>query len=196
MNHINNYDLILPLLDFKSKDVFYYIQIIKRKKEHPELGSNNIVIKDYHITSIDYLDMKMPEIKALCDMHNARAYINVIAKSFEKAAYHLLRKVSEQILNKEFKACRRSYESICGLSATNTGDKRWIIDIDSKEPQEYFDKMIAEINAIEPIGPKLLVHLPTKNGSHLIVKPFNIAKFKRSGIDIHKNNPTILYCLK
>lgn len=41
----------------------------------------------------------------------------------------------------------------------------------------------------------LFAEIPTMNGCHLITKPFNLQKFKEKfpEIDVHKNNPTILY---
>lgn len=36
---INNLNQIKELLNFESEDVFYHLQVLKRKKEHPELGS-------------------------------------------------------------------------------------------------------------------------------------------------------------
>lgn len=52
-----------------------------------------------------------------------------------------------------------------------------------------------EINTIEPKGDKILAVIPTLNGVHLITKPFNLQKFKELYplIDVHKNNPTLLY---
>lgn len=50
---INNLELIKPLLKFESEDDFYYLQILKRKKDQtPEenaLGRNNNArtIKNY-----------------------------------------------------------------------------------------------------------------------------------------------------
>jgi hypothetical protein len=40
--------------------------------------------------------------------------------------------------------------------------------------------------------------VPTKNGIHLITNPFNLNAFKFGfpNIDVHKNNPTILYIPK
>ena len=37
--------------------------------------------------------------------------------------------------------------------------------------------------------------IPTKNGLHLICRPFNSAKFchKYPEVDVHKDNPTILF---
>lgn len=52
---INNLELILPLLEFLSEDDFYHLQIIKRKKEHPELGSNSYVVKTYYITPVCFI---------------------------------------------------------------------------------------------------------------------------------------------
>lgn len=41
----------------------------------------------------------------------------------------------------------------------------------------------------------LFAEIPTMNGCHLITKPFNLQKFKEKfpKIDVHKNNPTVLY---
>lgn len=189
---INNLERIKTLLKFDSEDDFYHLQIIKRKKEHPELGSNSYVVKTYYIRSVEYLEKKMPEIIALCDFHNARGCINLNRRSFEKMAFHLLRKVADQIMNKDFKSARKAFESVCGAYA-NEPEKKWIIDIDG-----HWDKMIRaekiekEIDALEPVGPKRIATLHTKNGIHLIVKPFNKSKVSFTD-DIHKDNPTILY---
>ena len=49
INHIKD------LLVFESADDFYFLQILQRKKENPQLGSNSRVIKNYYITSTQYL---------------------------------------------------------------------------------------------------------------------------------------------
>lgn len=186
---INNFEQIKSLLNFDSEDTFYHLQILKRKKEHPELGSNSYVVKTYYIKSIEHLKRVFPEIKNICDFHNARAYINLNKRSFERIAYHTLKKVTDCILNKDFKSVRKAYESVCG--AFSTGDKLWIIDIDdnnfdSSNIIEYIDKQ-------KPIGPKVVAKIPTKSGYHLIVKPFNASLFSMFEVDLHHNNPTILY---
>jgi hypothetical protein len=45
---------------------------------------------------------------------------------------------------------------------------------------------------------KIYTMVPTKTGCHLITKPFNMQTFKEKypTVDIHKDNPTILYCKK
>jgi hypothetical protein len=74
---IDNIQLILPFLKFESKDDFYYLQILQRKKENPQLGSNSRVIKNYYITSEKYLLDRYNEIKKLCEVFNARAMIRL-----------------------------------------------------------------------------------------------------------------------
>ena len=188
---VDNLELIKPFLVFDSEDDFYHLQIIKRKKENPELGSNSYIVKTYSITSVDHLEKVYPEIKAICDFHQARAGINLNVRSFEKIAFHALRKLTDVIMNKDFKSARKSYDSVCGSFSAGK-NKSWIIDIDVSDMDVV--KSIAEsISEIEPKGDKVKTVLPTKNGFHLITTPFNLSKLGFSEIDIHKNNPTILY---
>lgn len=196
-NKIDNFEKIKSLLSFQNDDEFYHLQILKRKKENPEIGSNSYVIKTYYISSLDYLDKKKKEIVELCHSENARAYINLNPKSYEQAAYQTLKKITNIIMNKAYSQCRKAFDSVAGsLSATR--DKKWIIDID--EPA-WSPLMLTRINYhCEPIcddvnDTKVYDIIPTKNGFHIITKPFNLKKFRENypDIDIHKNNPTILY---
>ena len=201
MKNINNLKQIAELLIFDSEDTCYHLQIIKRKKEHPELGSNSYIVKTYYIQNIEYLEMKMPEIISLCNFHNARAGINLNRRSFEKLAFQMLKKVTDCILNKDYRAVRKSYESVCGQFSSDK-DKKWIVDIDIKD-LDFCTKLEAELIKLEPFGQKVKSIIETKNGYHLITSPFNVQKYNQMLIwqsgtiekpEIHKNNPTILYC--
>lgn len=192
---INNLTHIIKLLQFDSEDDFYHLQIIKRKKEHPELGSNSMIVKTYYIKSVEHLEKVMPEIVCLCNFHNARGSINLNRRSFEKIAFHLLQKVTNQVCNKDFQSCKDAYNSVCGAHS-NEPKKRWIIDLDEKD---HIKTQILS-NTIKNCEPnrrsdKVIAVLETKNGFHLITHPFNIQEFSQfhADIDIHKDNPTILY---
>jgi hypothetical protein len=193
---INNIDIISPLLQFNSGDDFYHLQILKRKKEHPTLGSNSYVVKTYYVSSLEYLSHRYPEIKALCEFHNARAYINLNVRSYERLAFQMLKKVIDQIMNKDFKSVRKAYESVAGEFGTGK-DKRWIIDIDFADhvTEDYVKTLKACIESEFPESGGILAEVPTKNGFHLITKPFRLDSFmaRYLDIDVHKNNPTILY---
>jgi hypothetical protein len=191
---INNFDLIKGLMNFSSDDEFYFVQILLRKKDNPETqGSNNNarLIKSYFISSVEKLEELKGEMILLADYYNARVCISLNKKSYYKSAFHMLKKVTDQILNKDYKSVRRAYNSVAG--EFSTGDKIWLLDVDDKE----FDstELLQMINELQPVGDKYLATIPTKNGYHLITKPFNIQEFvkKYPEIQIHKNNPTILY---
>jgi len=193
---IHNIEIIKPLLRFSSDDDFYHLQILKRKKEHPELGSNSYVVKTYYVSSLDYLEKKFPEIVALCNFHNARACINLNVRSFERTAFQTLKKITDQIMNRDFKSVRKSYESVCGEFGAGR-DKRWIIDVDYgvHTTVAYVNEMKNYIESQLPEGGEILTKIPTKNGFHFITSPFRLDTFKEAypDIDVHKNNPTILY---
>lgn len=192
---MNNIEIIRKLLNFESDDTFYFCQIIKRKKEHPDLGSNNVVIKTYYVSSFEYLDLKIEEIITLCELHNARAYINLTSRSFERVAFHTLKKVTDCIMNKDFKLIRKSYDSVCG--EYGFGEKRWIIDVDIKD-FDHVIRIATIINRMQSTNEvNVIAYIPTKNGWHIITKPFDLKQFEpykvQNQLDIHKNNPTILY---
>ncbi len=197
----NNFKQIQKLLKFRSEDDFYHLQIIKRKKDHPEIGSNSLVIKTYYIKSVDHLDKVGPEIVALCEFHGARACINLNRRSFERMAFHTLKKVTDQIMNKDFKSVRKAYESVCGAYANET-DKSWIIDIDNISIDAFnhspdmieLRKKIIELIIDTGKEPRL-DYIRTRSGVHIICRPFNLQKFMElyPEIDVHKDNPTILY---
>jgi len=201
---INNLDKIKEFIEDESEDVFYFLQIIKRKKENPELGSNNHIIKTYYVTSIHLLEKIMPEVINLCEFHNARAYINLNKRSFEKCAFQMLKKVTDIILNKDYKSVKNAYNSVCGEASNSGKDKTWILDFDlqDKDNTIFIEDLSLKLNELEPIGNKIVAKLPTKNGYHIITKPFNKNKFNEFYCqwhiipkpDIHTNNPTILYC--
>lgn len=204
---VNNIDLIKEILKFDNvskgiqQDTFYHVQILKRKKEHKELGRNSVVVKTYYITSIEYLESKIDEIGLICREFNARAYINVNARSFEDASYKTLEKIGNQLMNRDFYNVRKSYESAVGSLSTKNGyDKLWVLDIDDVDINQLED-VRKEIDKIPPFN--CCKHIiPTKNGFHIISKPFNVTMLKaiedklNIPIGVQKNNPTLLYYVK
>lgn len=192
---VNNFQKIEKFITPTSEDDFWFCQILKRKKEHPELGSNSYVVKTYFIKSIEDLHFHKDEMICLANFHNARVGINLNKRSFESIAFNTLKKVSDQILNKDYKSVRKSYASVCG-AINNDKNKKWIVDIDHKNKREI-NNTLRTIESLEPEGQKFIELLETPNGFHLITKPFDRNEFCErgySGTDVQVNNPTILYC--
>jgi hypothetical protein len=194
---IDNFEQIKQYLTFDSSDDFYYVQIIQRRKENPELKTNNYMVKSYAISSIDYLDMKKKEIVTLCELHNARAYINLNKRSFEKCAYHSMKKLTDVILAKSFKSAKKVFDSVASAYSSDK-EKKWLIDVDDMEFPSPLMMAHIEHNC-KPYDPdKIIGVIKTLNGCHLITKPFNIVQFrdKYPDVEVKKNSPTLLYYSK
>lgn len=193
---INNLEQIKSILKFES-DYFYFIQIIQRKKEIPELGSNNRVIHSYMISSLEKLEKVEAEIIQMCQMFNARAYIHLNRRKWDRISLECLRHNAELIANGQHDGIKSSLETVIGRhNCEPKGEKTWIVDIDDVETVSQL--MMAYIDfGCEPKTDheKIIATIPTKNGFHLITKPFNTQTFseKYPEIDIHKDNPTILF---
>lgn len=187
---------IKQFLTFSTADDFYFLQILQRKKENPELGSNSRVIKNYYITSLEQLERKYPEIINLCHTFNARAMLRLNKRSFEQIAFKCLENVANTMQNREYSHISKCYDRACGL-LTSATTKKWIVDIDI--PEFNLDLLTLLINRCAPAGDKILAVLQTKNGWHLITTPFNVLEFRQvtshivQTIDIHKDNPINLY---
>lgn len=191
---------IKDLLVFEDKEDFYYLQILQRKKENPKLGSNSRVIKNYYITSFDYLEKRYDEIKKLCEHFNARAMLRLNKRSFRKVAFKSMQNIANSMANGEYSFIKKSYDRACGLGH-NDKNKTWILDIDNDDvlgkviDVEYIDGLIEYISHLEPVGNKVVKQLPTKNGHHLVTKPFDSRTLytKYPALDVHKDNPINLY---
>lgn len=199
---IDNFDTISRLLNWEDENDFYFIQILKRKKENKDLGSNSYVVKTYYITSIESLEFHKEEMKLLANFHQARVYINLNKRNFEKCALQTARIILDQIANKDYKSSRKAFNTICGKYSSDT-DKKWIIDIDDKGfGFSDYERLKIILQNCEPIivNEKIQAVIPTKNGCHVITSPFNVETFRylwssldKEMLEIHKNNPTILY---
>lgn len=197
----NNFELIKGLLDFDNQNTFYFIQILKRRKENPEMENGVRVIDNFYIYSIEDLNKCEKRIIEICEKNNARAYINVNKLDVERIAMFTMKKVADLIVQKQYKAIKNVYPTVCGQHSSEE-DKRWIVDIDLNE-LPYKEKIVELINQLHiktKKNYKILAEIPTKSGLHLIANPFNMKEFgdemKKLNIkiDVHKNTPTLLYC--
>jgi hypothetical protein len=192
---IDNIQLIKPLLNFENEGDFYMLYVFKRKKDQPEKERDNHqsvrTIKTYCVDSIEYLEKKYDEIKKLCEVFNARAYIHVQKQNHNDVSLDMMVSLAERIKN-GVKNQKGLFESVVGQMKTN--EKRWIIDIDTKDTKELV-RLIETLTITRPDGDKLEKLIPTKNGYHLITKRFDVEMFRNvfPHIDIQKKNPTLLY---
>lgn len=189
---IDSFDQIKPWITFDTHDDFYYLQIMQRRKEHPELTKNSRVIKNYYIRNLDYLEKRYSTIKDMCNYFKARAGLRLNKRSFKKVAFRTLQNITAQMMQDDFMSARQAFDKACG-QCHNAKNKKWIIDIDEKD-ENFTKEVIAYINTLQPQGDKLYGRLETLNGVHLITSPFNTQAFSEVyKLDIHKDNPVNLY---
>lgn len=202
---IDNFEQIRSMLKLEhelEEDYFYFIQIIQRKKENPGLCSSNRIIRSYNISSLEKFDKNKDEIIKLCETFNARAYIHLNRRKWSSICLECLRHNAELIANSQYRGIKSSFETIIGrINGESNATKTWIIDVDMND-LEVVNKIERIINSIEPIDrtvTKLMYTIPTKNGFHMITKPFSRAEFTKymqlqgDVPDIHTDNPTVLY---
>lgn len=198
---VNNFEQISALLKFNNKHEFYFVQVIQRKKEVEGLGRSNRLIKSYYIYSKEKLEQYREEIITLCQVLNARAYIHLNRRHEKTVALEAMKEMAHFISVEQYTTISKIYNTSCGR--VSSIDKTWIIDIDYLTGHfipsidgVLRDKICETLAVIEPLHTtKIIANIPTKNGYHLITRPFNTEKFSKEfpQIDIHKNNPTILY---
>ena len=192
---INNIELIKPLLNFEDEDDFYMLYVFKRKKDQPEGERDNHqsvrTIRSYCISSIEQLERKYDEIKMLCEMFKARAYIHIQKQNHKDVSLDMLVDLAQRIKSGQHKQ-QNLFDSIVGQMKTL--EKRWIVDVDTKD-KIAFQRIIDITDNIRPIGNKIETIIPTKNGFHFITKKFDVMEFKKQypDVDIQKKNPTLLY---
>jgi hypothetical protein len=192
---IDNLEVIKPLLNFSEKGDFYFLLILKRKKDQPEGERDNHqsvrTIKTYCIDSVEYLEKRYDEIKQLCEMFKARAYIHVQKQNHSDVSLDMLVLLAERIKN-GVKNQKGLFDSVVGQIKTQ--EKRWIIDVDTKD-KKFLRDITLDLMEIQPVGDKVEKVIPTKNGFHLITKKFNVMEFKDKypDVDLQKKNPTLLF---
>ena len=197
---INNLEHIKPLLDFQEPGDFYMLYVLKRKKDQPEGERDNHqsvrTIRSYCIESVEQLERRYEEIQQLCEMFKARAYIHVQCQNHRDVALNMMVALAQRIQDGNMKQSGL-FESVVGQIKTR--EKRWIVDIDSKD--EIVVHRVAHIidSSVRPEGPKIEAVIPTKNGYHFITTRFDVMGFNMKMVqygavpDIQKKNPTLLY---
>jgi len=194
----DNFDIIK---DFVSKNTlnkgdFYFIQILRRRKENPDLKKDVSVIKNFFFYSINDFDTFKAEIITLCHENNARAYIRINKRNETKIALQTIRIAIEEILSGSYRpkfeiqatdepaksleaikvitdAISNNDYSLCRYSHLSACGqfasdpvKKWVIDVDDKTIFNDVKNHLASITTI-------LLTLPTKNGFHFITTGFN-----------------------
>lgn len=199
---VDNWNLIREKLDFSDKDKFYFIELMQRKKDDSSFSANNRMVKYYFVYSLKYYDAIESEVKRLSDCTGARVYILLNRRSYKKCMLNMLADAAKMAIDDNYLHFPNLIPSVVGKYADES-DKKWIVDIDYDETKYNainkggIKSLELFIDSLEPhtVESKIKFRVPTLHGVHLITSPFNCQKFSQEypNIDIHKDNPTLLY---
>lgn len=212
---VDNFELIKPLLHFPNHGDFYFLQLLLRKKDGLDVpnGSDNQrrLVRDYHVTDVKQLDEWRDEIIRLCNETGARAYIRLNKRNYKTIAMAYAQETLKKArLGEAFGNIYGEINSVIGrYPEGHKEDKTWLVDIDDFPPDSIkvmeVKSIIASCEPVDEGGKpsKVIAVVPTKHGTHLITRPFNLQRFNEqkcveltdqtSEVAVLKDNPTILY---
>lgn len=191
---IDNFKLIKPLFYFnEGNNMFFHCQIVQRAKDHKPNKVGEGAIKTYFIRSAEHLDRIKDEIILLCEHYGARAYINVAGKDFEAMQKLMLMNLARNVTENIVQNPRKILNSAAGELKSRS--PKWVIDIDDKSLTDSVLQWLYDYFKVDK-SLYLKATIPTVQGVHLIVIPFNLQLFHSvfPDIDVHKNSMgTLLY---
>ena len=179
---IDNFAKIQPLLEF-GKDTYYFVQIIKRRKD---LGNEGLEVTERKIwqkfiDKPDLLENLKQEIQELCTIYNARAYIELNPRSLERWSIELTRKLLDRISLHDFTSVQRLPNKVALSEETIKtrglliDRRRWMLDVDEPTTIPIADRWITGN------GVRKIATIPTLSGAHIIIESFN---YKRAGLKL------------
>ena len=137
---VNNLEVIKQHLIFPNERSFYFIQIIKRKKENPEMTGYSLPVESYYIFSAEQLDRVMPHIIEKCEQNRARAYIKMNTLDMQSVALETISVLTQEIRKENWKHISKALNSACGICGKQNGtEKLYLVDIDSKD-MDYIEE--------------------------------------------------------
>jgi hypothetical protein len=194
---VNNFNTIKEHLIFPNERSFYFVQILKRKKENPEMKTYSLPVESFYIFSNEQFERVMPHIIEKCEQNRARAYIKMNTLDANSVGLEAISVLTQELRQGNWKSLSKAFNSACGICGKQDGtEKLYLVDIDE---QDYSKVVEVEeyINSLNPVDNryKIKMVVPTKNGWHLLSTGFDMQSFKNTynNIDVHKDGIVLLY---
>lgn len=199
---VDNFSEVRKSLIFNNKNEFYFVQIIQRKKDGNvglRVRNGFRLIRSYYIYSLKDFDELKDRIITLCESNNARAYINPNVRNAQEVAMECIKKYADLVANNNAFMGNSIWDSCCGSTRARGYRAKWIIDVDNSD-ENVLHKVIEIIKSCKHRENFETHVLKTVNGFHIISDGFDSREFQQAlqnngidKVDIHKNNPTLLY---
>lgn len=173
---VDNFEQVEKMMEFASTDDFYFVQIIKRRKDNrrEDTSKGNYhaggwYLDGWRVHSVQELEHLKPTIIASCEKNNARAYITINTRS-DKATDAQIIKVRS--MYPKWDPRNIHADAIVPAQAKHgynwKGQRlRFFIDIDSTNPKIWDEcKKIITMCGMVPLGEYV-----TPNGGLHILMP-------------------------
>lgn len=172
MIELDNTKLILDRLKFPDNDTYYYLQILQREGEPKVQRYSTLVTKEKGID--------IEEIKHLCRFFIGRAYISIIPRSLKKFTLELLNRVTERVKNECYVPSIFGISNSVAVSPKTIISKGslWLFDVDCPD---FKDPILKKC---EDLGIEVDSVIPSFQGYHIIVKPFNPKILSETGSEV------------
>lgn len=159
-----------------NKNEFLFIQIIKRRKDNPDLKFSEVMMKSFYVNSINDIIKYIPRIEEICDKENARAYVRLNPQDYTEASIRCIEYIAENIRKGTSNKNYRAWDSICGKKRLDKSLTYRVIDLDSEHLHLKSEILLKleEFFSSKKLDPKdCYIINPTKTGSHIITKRFD-----------------------
>ena len=205
-DNFNRFREFMQLPEQEGGDAYYVIELVRRGKDCPDLPAANYHFKNYYIDTLAKYDKVQDEIRLLCRTLRLRAYASVCRKSFRRVTMNTLAEMARRAALDDFNRPDRIFSS-CSGEYVDKDDRHWVVDVDDfvgYNTQEHCETIRNFIDDCQPFEDrnKIELILPTKNGMHLITRPFDVKTFNICmGVftdmiprpEIKKNHLTLLF---
>lgn len=189
---INNFAIIKEYIKntttFEKND-FFFVQIIKRRKDNPEMIKDQQNIDNFYLYSIEDFEKYEERIIESCKLNNARCLIRISKRNMEELASRTIILIAEAQAKKQYHLIPSAFSSACGKFSA--GKNFWMIDVDDMSIFEEVNSFIQTVSKIHLI-------VPTKNGCHIIINGFNpdlwIYDIKDKRVELKTEATTNLIC--
>jgi hypothetical protein len=135
---IDNFELIKEFIKnnyILNKGDFFLLQILKRRKENPDMKKDVSSIDSFIIINPEDLDYYKEDIIKLCQEHNARAYFRLNKRNEDKIALQTLKISTDDLIDRIHPKYNELFEEYCKKNninknvLTETGKKITIINM-------------------------------------------------------------------
>ena len=208
---IDNFQNVREIMNFsKPGDTIYFVELIKRKKDNPDMLDSRQFIKQFYFKDENEFNNAENSIKTLCQQLGARAYIYLNARS--KAMIDKYTKIYSDRFAKNRKMAQHFGNNPMAYAAGRSFDAPdrplCFVDIDSDD----FKDISAAMKIIQDAGIKpLFAYRSMNNGLHVILPnkddakkldftPINgnlngLSQFYKNNakISVEIDKPTLLY---